>query len=1011
MSRFLRALYLLSVFLLVAAPALPARVDPRDQSIRLTDGREGGLLVGRPQGFTPARDDSICLLGANASPNLGDFEEVGGRPSWDGWFGVDRTAPTSSHWHVDTYHAANLDPFSTPNHAWWCGEMWPSCGPGDPAGGYGNYYIEYLDWYGDVPAPGSPTTMRIAAVLNHDMELGYDYLYLEYEDANGMGILETFNGRADSVVVDASHVFAPADFVTNPSTGNPAVHLRFRFQSDGGWSDEDCSYPSAGAAQVDLITVFFDQGAGESPAGPTETCEPGSELQWEEVLVGPGVGNYAKIWWNLQDLDPCRSNPSPQVAFIDDGEVVPCSGPYFCTTWCYGPNGYTVNPEGGCAGPEFHLWNEIWSPVLAWPEGDYSGAFLDFDVWDHVQLYSAGMTWSFHVRSTADPLGLDGWTPWVNRGLDYYEPAGEYRYRRASQKGINPEMTSLLVPDRQHVQIALGIHEVGYQYGWDGLDATPGPYFDNVTFKAFRHQGPYVAAEDNDLAADNFPEIGTIDPANPGANHVRFDAYTFWAGTSPRDDIRVIAAAVRAGAALSELPRLHYRLRPNPLFDAYRTSGLPLTGSVAGDSARSVSGLVIADTWSFDLPDSGFFFPGDVIHYYIAAKDIVGSDERTTLLPGDTTGFSLFRGDPGYQLGLYDSEFVVNALPTLSSLAPLVQPPILLHFDGLGGQAEWFSALANLGFQEGVDYDMYWRSGLGFRATHTLFLGYTSYILHHGGSASLDEALLLDAWLEDGGRNMLLCADGIVSALYYQGLGFFLSKWLPAYPVTDDVAPLIDGQTRPRVHALAGNPVFYTTADWLADGGCPDRETFEGVLAEGTSQRIAEWLGPDGEPAGYPYAAGLYNHNLTFDAQVVYLPYDFYRILTPSAASGRDDLPVAARAHVLEEILRTFGHLPSGQPTDIPERQAFSVRAHPNPFNPGTVFSYHMSQQGRLTIKIFNARGERVRTLVDEVIQEGDGTRVWDGRDDAGRAVASGVYVYRVQAPGDEEVGKLALVK
>ena len=70
-----------------------------------------------------------------------------------------------------------------------------------------------------------------------------------------------------------------------------------------------------------------------------------------------------------------------------------------------------------------------------------------------------------------------------------------------------------------------------------------------------------------------------------------------------------------------------------------------------------------------------------------------------------------------------------------------------------------------------------------------------------------------------------------------------------------------------------------------------------------------------------------------------------------------------------------------------------------------------MVQRGRLTIQIFNARGERVRTLVDEVIPEGDGTRVWDGRDDAGRAVASGVYVYRVWTPGEEAVGKLALVK
>ncbi len=89
-------------------------------------------------------------------------------------------------------------------------------------------------------------------------------------------------------------------------------------------------------------------------------------------------------------------------------------------------------------------------------------------------------------------------------------------------------------------------------------------------------------------------------------------------------------------------------------------------GSVPGSPAVGNSGTATADRWAFDLPDTGFLFPGDVLHYYISATDAIGGpggvDPQTALLPADTTGFST---GFGYVLA-YDPSFTVRALPHIT---------------------------------------------------------------------------------------------------------------------------------------------------------------------------------------------------------------------------------------------------------------------------------------------------------------------------------------------------------
>lgn len=97
------------------------------------------------------------------------------------------------------------------------------------------------------------------------------------------------------------------------------------------------------------------------------------------------------------------------------------------------------------------------------------------------------------------------------------------------------------------------------------------------------------------------------------------------------------------------------------------------------------------------------------------------------------------------------------------------------------------------------------------------------------------------------------------------------------------------------------------------------------------------------------------------------------------------------------------GELPSG-------RFALDQNA-PNPFNPTTTIAFNLDRAGQASLKVFNVRGQLVRTLVDGRLAAGPKQVVWDGRDDAGAAVASGTYLYRLQSGDQVQQRKMLLLK
>lgn len=84
----------------------------------------------------------------------------------------------------------------------------------------------------------------------------------------------------------------------------------------------------------------------------------------------------------------------------------------------------------------------------------------------------------------------------------------------------------------------------------------------------------------------------------------------------------------------------------------------------------------------------------------------------------------------------------------------------------------------------------------------------------------------------------------------------------------------------------------------------------------------------------------------------------------------------------------------------------------PNPFNPSTSIRYDVPAGGGVvTLRIYDASGRLIRTLADRPQTAGQKTLIWDGRDDRGRSVVSGVFFYRLQAPGYKKTLKMILVR
>ena len=959
--------------------------------------------------FAPTQNktavDTLYIMGGPGRWD-GSFETPSGQPNWHGWTHNDIAVPEFNHWHISTYWAEHIEGHEIGNHAMYCGdETIPACSEQDTIGGVGDNFFDDLDWRYIVPDPTQPTTVQLTGKMVYDLtDTDWDFLELFINRGIAQEMLASWTGTGDSTVdLDFNTVLEPGEY-SGPNSDE--VRLWWRVWSDGGYSDVDCMAPGHGACQIDDLSVFID-----GNLITFDDFEPGSIVNWNQSEFR-GVGDFANLRNDLGSTDPCQTNYSYQVNFVDDGLVVPQLPGTPCISYCYDPGGWIVNNDGGLLADDSQNWfleNQVVSPPLAWVAG-HDAAILSFDVYVDEVLNndSAGVFYQWEIRSTdsEDPADLQS-ADWRSRNYIYN---GGPEFRRHEEP-----ISDLLHPERKWVQIALIVNEAGWHWGWNGSNGTPAPYFDNVALKTWSPQGPEILVERQHLFADAFPTADTLDPVDLAANSCRVDPSTsYYNSPAVGDSMLIKAAILRLGATAPYPPSLHWVLNCNPTFDSVRP-GIPnaeglLRGMVEAEYAFDYSGNIRPDFWTFDLQDEGWFFPGDILHYYITAADQLQGDIRTSSWPADTNSILDFSTE-----SLFPSELVARALPTLSQpmAGAFSQPSILIVDSEKAHQAPhyWIDAMRNMGYIQNEDFDVFKivPGFIGAAATTTagdlsayetmIYTSgnnkYNSITEHHDQYSDLT---LLSNWLDLGNKQALFAGDGLCARLPALNGGFTFSIRLGVEAYSSDIANANGGRRDLQINPLSENGVLPDEMQWAVDGGCPDIKSFDAIGAIGSGFSCAT-LDPVGSTGG-TFAAVIAAEEPSSGNRTMALPFDLGSLDSPTA-----------RADFLQYLL---AWLSSGVSAagDTPGVGKIIVRAHPNPFNPSTAIAFDLPREMNISLDIFDVQGRHIQSLLDESPHmSGQHQQVWNGLNSQGQVTASGVYFFMLRAEDQKHVGKLTLLK
>jgi hypothetical protein len=178
-------------------------------------------------------------------------------------------------------------------------------------------------------------------------------------------------------------------------------------------------------------------------------------------------------------------------------------------------------------------------------------------------------------------------------------------------------------------------------------------------------------------------------------------------------------------------------------------------------------------------------------------------------------------------------------------------------------------------------------------------------------------------------------------------------------------------------------------------------------------------------PGGFIFAAGALSWNESKAADFDY--FSVYGSASPTfdATATLIDhtiettFNVSADPHVFYYVTATdfsgnegsASRVNTASGVETPVAYTLNVNAYPNPFNPSTTVRYDVPSRGRVVVSVFDARGALVTTLVDEDKESGSYPVRWDGLDDTGTRVSSGVYFVTVAFGGARKTTKAVLLK
>jgi hypothetical protein len=249
-------------------------------------------------------------------------------------------------------------------------------------------------------------------------------------------------------------------------------------------------------------------------------------------------------------------------------------------------------------------------------------------------------------------------------------------------------------------------------------------------------------------------------------------------------------------------------------------------------------------------------------------------------------------------------------------------------------------------------------------------------------SASQSGIALLNAW----------CGVDVVVNSYYQLTGGFAGG--------GNISPLVTGSADAGIFVHGGVPdKFY------AQGGCPAMNDFDVLEKAGTAKRALSYP----SYMGTNYYSAISHEILNagnYSVRTMWFGFDYPNVRDDVLGAPIDRFEIARDVFSWFQVPTNVNVSPAEAPLAYKLGQNF-----PNPFNPSTVIGFDMREKSFVTIKIFSVSGQLVRTLIDGVKEPGSYSVAWNGRNNRGSAVGSGIYFYKMETKGFSETKKLVLLR
>jgi hypothetical protein len=792
--------------------------------------------------------------------------------------------------------------------------------------------------------------------------------------------------------------------------------FRWRFTSDGAWSDADGRGNTDGAAFIDNVWVYGDT---------------------QRYIEDFESGVLDTVYWSLRDSDGVVDGwhlvyePDPPYEGGDGGDRAAC---VIDSSWVW-----RGRPEAGYPGPA--SWRNGWYYRLMSPSipVQNSGCLVQYDsymcFWDYSCDYPDTKVRFFNTA-------YNKWCPWTD---------------------IVPIWISIGCSQWMHfnmdedVSIFYGPTADSVQFAWEMMDVSaPTDYcrgkhkgtdfhVDNVSVGFYDAGATVFSARKIDMLQDTFFD-------NLCGFNSFFDAYdddtvSHYAGP-PYDDV-----------TLPRWQQLYVSVTDKDLMQDLR-----LYGSVDEGASWQFADMqldVPSDPYNPDLggeyygtlcPDDFGLSTWDVgteVWYYLKATDQLANDEywpetsdpshpahtgkvsdyhEFTILPrypGAYTGPKILLVD-GFGRDNYDWSPCVSETDDLKPLHRIYEEVLTdagycfdrYDISGAGSNVHihpvWYR-----------DYDaVVWFTGPYF----------SNYLFDREAQESLS------VFLSDGGK-AVICGDRIAYDMGIVGEDSLAGCFLRGILGSDYQDEMEGAFTKPYIYGRAtdtlnilGTPVEIRPSlldSILLYRECPYLKDMTYVVTTSnpcpgyTAQPLLQILNPN--PAYDPADAAVYTESNGV-GQCVFLNFDLSATVNhertycdgdaqtpaPDFDAGTYDGSVELMRVILEDI---FGlpSVPGGGPAGVEEPKVHGrwalAQNTPNPCISSTQIRYEVARPCRVTLKVYNARGQIVRVLEDGWKDAGVHRAHWDGRNASGERVSSGVYFYKLGGGGYNATRKLIVAR